>query len=56
MRPDGTVIGYEMEIKGEKELELDTSGKILRTGRDEILEVASIAKMSGDVPSPATEQ
>ncbi len=37
MQPDGTVSGYEVEIKvggKELELELDTSGKILTTERD----------------------
>ncbi len=37
MSPDGTVTGYEVEIKAEGkelELELDTSGKILRTERE----------------------
>ncbi|HEX8873091.1 MAG TPA: PepSY-like domain-containing protein [Nitrosospira sp.] len=37
MKPDGTVTGYEVEIKteGKKlELELDTGGQILRTERD----------------------
>jgi uncharacterized membrane protein YkoI len=36
MKPDGTVTGYEVEIKEngkEIELELDTSGKILKTER-----------------------
>ncbi|MGZ5585539.1 MAG: PepSY-like domain-containing protein [Methylobacter sp.] len=34
MKPDGTVVGYEVEIKTEgkkSELELDTDGKILKT-------------------------
>jgi uncharacterized membrane protein YkoI len=37
MKPDGTVTGYEVEIKEggkELELELDTSGQILRTERE----------------------
>lgn len=37
MKPDGTITGYEVEIKSEGqelELELDTSGKILKTERD----------------------
>ncbi len=37
MKPDGTVIGYEVEIEaaGKKlELEVDVSGKIQRTERD----------------------
>lgn len=37
MSPDGTVTGYEVEIKAagkELELELDTAGKILKTERD----------------------
>lgn len=37
MSPDGTVTGYEVEIKQggkELELELDTSGKILKTERE----------------------
>ncbi len=37
MSPDGTATGYEVEIKTEGkelELELDTSGKILRTERE----------------------
>lgn len=37
MKPDGTLTGYEVEIKEggkELELELDTSGQILKTERD----------------------
>ncbi len=37
MTPDGTVTGYEVEIKSEGkelELELDSSGKILKTERE----------------------
>ncbi|ARO87442.1 hypothetical protein EBAPG3_006440 [Nitrosospira lacus] len=37
MKPDGTVTGYEVEIRteGKKlEIELDTSGKILKTERE----------------------
>lgn len=37
MKPDGTITGYEVEIKTEGkelELELDTYGKILRTEKD----------------------
>ncbi|HWP01271.1 MAG TPA: PepSY-like domain-containing protein [Methylococcus sp.] len=35
MKPDGTVTGYEVEIKeGRKELELDASGQILKTEED----------------------
>lgn len=37
MKPDGTVTGYEVEIKEagkELELELDTSGKILKTEKE----------------------
>ncbi len=37
MKPDGTITGYEVEIKEEGkelELELDGSGKILRTERE----------------------
>jgi uncharacterized membrane protein YkoI len=37
MKPDGTITGYEVEIKSEGkelELELDSSGKILKTERE----------------------
>ncbi len=37
MKPDGTVTGYEVEIKSEEkkfELQLDTFGKILKTEQD----------------------
>ena len=37
MKPDGTVTGYEVEIKAEGkefELELDPNGNILKTERD----------------------
>lgn len=37
MKPDGTLTGYEVEIKSEgkkSELELDTNGKVLRTEKE----------------------